>query len=148
MDESIKAMLVEEIASEFQELSSLEPGSVEHASAVEDLTKLYKLEIDGWKAEIDAEEKRRRRSIEIDQYDRDLELKKDQFNSDLRQKNEQSAKDEIHRYFNLGVSILGIGLPLAFYAYWMGKGFKFEETGTFTSTTFRGLINCFRPTKK
>lgn len=28
------------------------------------------------------------------------------------------------------------------------KGFKFEETGTYTSTTFRGLFNRFRPTKK
>ena len=25
---------------------------------------------------------------------------------------------------------------------------KFEETGTFTSSTFKGLINRFRPTKK
>jgi len=28
------------------------------------------------------------------------------------------------------------------------KGFKFEETGTYTSQTFKNLINRFRPTKK
>lgn len=43
---------------------------------------------------------------------------------------------------------LGIVLPLSFYAYWMRRGFKFEETGAFTSTTFRSLFNRFRPTGK
>ena len=38
--------------------------------------------------------------------------------------------------------------PLMFYGIWMKKGFKFEETGTYTSTTFRGLFNRFRPTRK
>ena len=31
---------------------------------------------------------------------------------------------------------------------WEKKGFKFEETGTFTSTTFRSLFSRFKPTKK
>ena len=35
-----------------------------------------------------------------------------------------------------------------FYAAWMKRGFKFEENGTYTSTTFRGLFNRFKPTKK
>jgi hypothetical protein len=47
----------------------------------------------------------------------------------------------------LGIEIIGIGLPLIFYASWMRRGFKFEETGTYTSTTFKGLFNRFKPTK-
>lgn len=51
------------------------------------------------------------------------------------------------QYLKLGVEAAGIVLPLMFYAAWMKKGFKFEETGTFTSTTFRGLFGKFKPTK-
>ena len=42
----------------------------------------------------------------------------------------------------------GIVLPLMFYGIWMKKGFKFEETGTYTSKTFMNLQHFFKPTKK
>ena len=64
--------------------------------------------------------------------------------AELKEKQEQ-AKD---RYFKLGIEAGSIILPMIFYAVWMRKGFKFEETGTFTSTTFRGLFSRFKPTKK
>lgn len=51
------------------------------------------------------------------------------------------------RFFT-DIAAAEIVLPLVFYAAWMRKGFKFEETGTFTSTTFRGLFGKFKPTKK
>lgn len=62
----------------------------------------------------------------------------------LKEKQEQT-KD---RYFKLGIEAGSIILPMIFYAIWMRKGFKFEETGTYTSTTFRGLFSRFKPTKK
>lgn len=111
MDE-IRDLLGEEIKEEIFNLSALEPGSKEKSTAIEDLTKLYRLRIE--------------------------ELsKKDQLN--------EQVKD---RYFRLGVEAAGIVLPLIFYATWMRKGFEFEETGIFTSTTFRGLFNRFKPTRK
>lgn len=64
--------------------------------------------------------------------------------AELKEKQEQ-AKD---RYFKLGIEAGSIILPMIFYAIWMRKGFKFEETGTYTSTTFRGLFSRFKPTKK
>lgn len=51
------------------------------------------------------------------------------------------------RIFGVVKDVALTGIPMIFYAYWMKKGFKFEETGTFTSTTFRGLFNKFKPTK-
>ena len=111
MDEyNIKELLSEQIAGEFGDLASLETGSEEHARAVDDLVKLYKLRIDESKADSDTA---------------------------------ANAKD---RYLRLGMEIAGLVLPLVFYAHWMKLGFKFEETGAFTSTTFRGLFNRFRPT--
>jgi hypothetical protein len=130
MDEEIRNLLGEEIKTGIRDLSTLETGSKEKSSAIEDLAKLYRLRIEETKNELDFDEK---------YYDRenDKQLKKDQL--------EEQVKD---RYFRLGVEAAGIILPLIFYAAWMKRGFKFEETGTYTSTTFRGLFNRFKPTKK
>lgn len=130
MDEEIKDLLGEEIKSGIRDLSSLPSGSEEKSSAIEDLVKLYKLRIEETKNEWDFNEK-------YESRDSDIQFKKDQL--------EEQVKD---RYFRLGVEAAGIILPLIFYGIWMRKGFKFEETGTFTSTTFRGLFNRFKPTKK
>jgi len=130
MDEEIRKLLGEEIKTEIRDLSTLEPGSKEKSTAIEDLAKLYKLRIEETKNEWDFNEK-------YESRDSDIQFKKDQL--------EEQVKD---RYFRLGVEAAGIILPLIFYATWMKRGFRFEETGTYTSTTFRGLFNRFKPTKK
>jgi len=130
MDEEIRELLGEEIKTEIRNLSTLESGSKEKSTAIEDLAKLYKLRIEETKNEWDFSEK-------YDAREGDIQLKKDQL--------EEQVKD---RYFRLGVEAASIILPLIFYATWMKRGFRFEETGTYTSTTFRGLFNRFKPTKK
>ena len=130
MDEEIRDLLGEEIKTEIRDLSTFEPGSKEKSIAIEDLAKLYKLRIDETRNEWDFNEK-------YESRDSDIQFKKDQL--------EEQVKD---RYFRLGLEVAGIVLPLIFYAVWMKRGFRFEETGTFTSTTFRGLFNRFKPTKK
>ncbi len=138
MDEnSIKDLLSEEIAEEIQALSTLEAGSKEKSTAIEDLTKLYKLRIEENKSEWEADEKYNRRVMEDEANTRDDELKQVQI--------AEQVKD---RYFRLGIAAAELMIPLMFYGIWMKKGFKFEETGTYTSTTFRGLFNRFKPTKK
>lgn len=122
MSENIKELLNEEIAAEIQAISSLNSGSEEKSKAIEDLAKLYRLRIEETKSELDAEDEQYKRS----QLD-------------------EQVKD---RYFKLGIAAAELLIPLMFYGIWMRKGFKFEETGTYTSTTFRGLFNRFRPTKK
>lgn len=59
---------------------------------------------------------------------------------------EKSSKTD--RLFKTITDGLGIVLPLGFYAFWMKRGLKFEETGTFTSKTFQGLTKFFKPTRK
>jgi len=111
-NEDIKNLLKETIKTEIKNLSTLEAGSKEKSSAIEDLAKLYRLRIEEKRNELE---------------ERDIQMKK-----------EQQIKD---RYFKLGVEAASIILPLIFYATWLRRGFKFEETGTFTSSTFRGLLN-------
>ena len=137
MDEKIKNLLCEEIEEEILKLSSLEAGSKEKSTAINDLATLYRLKIEETKTELEFDEKRERRFMEINQSDSDTRIKKSQLEA-----------DEKDRYFRLGIEVAGIILPLIFYAAWMKRGFRFEENGTFTSTTFRGLFNRFKPTRK
>lgn len=133
MTNEIENLLREEIESEIVNLGNLTPGSDEHSNAVESLVKLYKLKIDETKNEQDYLEKRKETAIAESEHT----LKTNQLS--------EQVKD---RYFRVGLEAAGIVLPLVFYAVWMHKGFKFEETGTFTSTTFRGLFQKFKTTKK
>jgi len=128
--EEIRNLLDEEIKAEIEALSSLSFGSKERLTATENLATLYKLRADETKTALDFEEKSENRK-------NDDEFKKNQL--------AEQVKD---RYFKLGIAAAELVLPLMFYAVWMRRGFKFEENGTYTSTTFRGLFNRFRPTKK
>ena len=130
MGKEIKELLEEEIKSEIENLGSLESGSQEHTTAVDSLTKLYKLKLEEDKYTYERLDKIENR--EIDQESKTAQMA-------------ESVKD---RYFRFGMAAAELVLPLMFYGIWMRRGFKFEQDGTFTSQTFRGLFSRFRPTKK
>ena len=125
MNNEIREMLEKGIKDEIQELSELQAGSKEKADAITNLATLYKVKIDDDKVQLEVEEKMNNDQLKL----------------------EDRAERNKDRYIKLGMEAAGIVLPLIFYAIWMKKGFKFEENGTYTSTTFRGLFNRFRPTK-
>ena len=145
----------EEIKTQIQDLSKLDPGSAEKSKAVDDLATLYKLKIDETKMELDFDEKQARRKMDKENRLKDDAIKEQQLKDEnsVRERDELIRKEQLaeqvkDRYIRLGIAAAEIILPLIFYSKWMKKGFKFEETGTFTSTTFRGLFNRFKPTKK
>lgn len=115
-DES-KTLLEREIEDRIENLKSQVPGAPEDSEAVENLRKLHTMRIEEIKLEMEGKTKAK-----------------------------ESKADRIYQWAKLGVDVAGIGLPLIFYGIWMDRGFKFEKDGTFTSTTFRGLFNRFRPT--
>ena len=153
--EQLKDLLSEEIKTQIQDLSKLNPGSAEKSKAVDDLATLYKLKIDETKMELDFDEKQARRKMDKENRLKDDAIKEQQLKDEnsVREHDELIRKEQLaeqvkDRYIRLGIATAEIILPLIFYSKWMKKGFKFEETGTFTSTTFRGLFNRFKPTKK
>ena len=137
MEENIRDLLSGEISREIQALCSLNAGSKEKSTAIDDLAKLYKLRIEESKNDWEYDEKYNRRVMEEEAGTRDEEMKRTQLSEQIKD-----------RYFRLGIAAAELMIPLMFYGIWMKKGFKFEETGTYTSTTFRGLFNRFRPTRK
>ena len=60
----------------------------------------------------------------------------------------QILDQKIERYVRTGVDVAKLVLPIVFYGIWLKKGFKFEETGVYSSTTFKNLFNHFKPTQK
>ena len=137
MEDTIRDLLSGEISREIQALSNLNAGSKEKSTAIDDLAKLYKLRIEESKNDWEYDEKYNRRVMEEEAGTRDEEMKRTQLSEQIKD-----------RYFRLGIAAAELMIPLMFYGIWMKKGFKFEETGTYTSTTFRGLFNRFRPTRK
>ena len=101
--------------------------------------------------ESDNQFREQEQQLKRDQLDEQIKEHEDE--TDFREREEQLKRDQMEdealgRYIRLGAELASIVLPLMFYANWMTKGFKFEETGTFTSTTFKSLFNRFKPTGK
>lgn len=151
----IKSLLDEVIEAEIAYVGSLSPGDEKKSKAIQQLADLHKLRIDEIKAKTDADEKRLRRAMDSKQHRAELNLKERQADGDeTARTNEEQFKQHqlndqvIDRYVKIGVATAELVLPLVFYGIWMKRGLKFEETGTFTSQTFKNLFNRFKPTRK
>lgn len=134
MEDRIKEMLDERIQSQIEYIASLDDDDENKTKAIDDLVQLYKLRIEESKNDKELEEKKERRLMELEQEALKAE-------NDLK----EQRKDRI---IKIVLTAAEVGLPLLFYGRWMKKGFKFEETGSFSSTTFRGLFSKFKPTRK
>ena len=130
MEEEDREMLEKRIGEVLDELANTEFGNEEREAVIEELTKLYKLKIDETKSLLDYDEKTQIRE------------------ADERFKQEQMKEQVKDRWIRVGTAAAELVIPLIFYGIWMRRGFEFEETGAYTSTTFRGLFSRFRPTKK
>lgn len=136
MNEEIVEALEGEILNEFEALKKMPAGGDEQKAVVDNIVKLYKMGTEEGKLAVDYEESKERLEMERKQAELDEELKVKQY-----------KKDRLVSFLKLGIDACGIVFPLMFYASWMKRGFKFEQEGTFTSTTFRNLFNKFKPTK-
>ncbi len=121
-------LLEEVINAQLTELENLPTGSDERKKAISELAELCQLRVDYYKA--DAEEAR----VNTESIKTLVE-------------NDHEKSDKIIQWAKIGVAAAELALPLMFYGVWMNRGFKFEETGAFTSTTFRTLFSKFKPIK-
>ena len=107
-----------------------------------------KLDIEDKRIEI--ENKTNIKKIENDFMinNRKLDIEEISGNESLKLKSKELAQEIVRDTMNdkvklidLGVKAAGIILPIIFYGSWVNKGLEFEKEGTFTSTTFKGLIS-------
>lgn len=132
----IKKMLDDAIENEIQNLGFASDAN-EKSEVIKNLAALHKLRIDEIKTEIENEEKVERRVMDKAAHDFDEDCKKVQISENV-----------LDRYTRIGIAAAELVLPLMFYGVWMKRGLRFEETGTFTSQTFKNLFNRFKPTRK
>ena len=65
--------------------------------------------------------------------------------------NEMIAKADDDKFIRILTTVTSIGATIAGLAvgsHWYSKGFKFEETGTICSSTFKGIMRDFKFFKK
>ena len=124
-NKEIIELMESEIVTLIKELSMHEPGSKEY----DDITKA----IDSLYATLNKE--------------KSLMLEEVKMEKDLELQENVNKDNKLLTAVKCGIDIAGIVLPLAFYGVWMNRGLEFEKEGSFTSTTFKGLLGKFKPTK-
>lgn len=107
----------------------------------------YDLDSENTKQAVEAIEKLYRLRIEEQRFGGELCEKQKARESEESVKNKEIHERRIDRWVNGAITVGTAAASLVFYGVWMNRGLKFEETGTFTSSTFKGLINRFRPMK-
>jgi len=132
MADEISNMLDEEIKSEMKKIKELTPGSDEHTKAVQTCERLYKLRQEDISKDREFMERSERSAI--DEQERQV-------------KHKQQFWDRIMNGLEIGVKIAGIVIPAAVYCVFMDRGYKFEETGTYTSQNMKGLMGWYKPKK-
>lgn len=130
---NLNEKLDKELERRFEDLEGLETGSREQSEATDNIVKLYKLRQDEKEQEVSA-------AADADKYALErhkLELE------------EQKANDsKLVSILGTATSVVLTFAGFAVGSYWYGKGFKFEETGTFCSKTAMGIMRDFKFFKK
>lgn len=125
----LNEMMDKELKRRFEDLENLKTGSDEQSKATDNIVKLYKLRMD---------ENEQNVSKEADEDKLLLEKSKLELEA-------EKAKDD--KLIRILTTVTSVGIPIAGFAvgsHWYSKGFKFEETGTICSSTFKGLMKDFR----
>lgn len=131
---NISEKLDESIERSLDKIASLDVGSKERSSAIDQAVQLHKLRMDELKLESEVRDRDARRIFEtqkqsLDELARDEELK-------------ESKKD---RYFRVGVAAAEIILPLALYGWLSYVGYAREFDGAVTSDTLKRVLNSIKP---
>lgn len=132
MKDEITCMLEEKIKSGIESLDNYQDGTQDKAAAIDDLTTLYKLRIE----EAKLEESRLAAQNALIVSEREEQSKK-----------AQMIQDRILQGVKLGLEGISIVGGLVLYATYLSRGFKFEETGSYTSKTFLNLIGRIKSPK-
>lgn len=118
----IDTMLRDELQREFENLKDMKSGTEEHKVGVDSLTKLLDRAIEMDKLEADVQEKAENREV-------DASLKEKQMQEDKKDRIVKNCLTAVSLIASVGLTIWG-----------SCKSWKFEETGTITSTAGREFM--------
>ena len=125
----IENLLYDEIATLYEKLRDMTPGTEEHRIIVDEITKLTD------------------RAIEMKKVDSDCEDRAATRESEQALKEQQLVEDRKDRIVRNVISAGGVILPILVTIWGTKVSLKFEETGSFTTIMGRGFINKLLPKK-
>ena len=102
---------------------------------------LDKLDLEKSKLQSNVELENRKNNINHEKNNEDVRLKETEISNDVN----KTSKDIVISVVKIGVEVIAIALPIMHNNSWMKRGFKFEETGTYTSNTFKNMFSKFKP---
>ena len=139
MENTIEGLLDDVIKSELEKVKDSTMSPEEKRTMVEYLVKLNSIQTE--RKEI------KRKETELELKHLELEDKIEVQTDDKAYKEVLAKREMLQTFVKGGIEVFGVVAPIMFYSAWMKRGLRFEETGTYTSQTFKGLFGKFKPTK-
>ena len=139
MENTIEGLLDDVIKSELEKVKDSTMSPEEKRTMVEYLVKLNSIQTE--RKEIKCKEN------ELELKHLELEDKIEVQTDDKAYKEVLAKREMLQTFVKGGIEVFGVVAPIMFYSAWMKRGLRFEETGTYTSQTFKGLFGKFKPTK-
>ena len=139
MDNTIEGLLDDVIKSELEKVKDSIMSPEEKRTTVEYLVKLNNIQTE--RKEV------KRKETELELKHLELEDKIEVQTDDKAYKEVFAKREMLQTFVKGGIEVFGVVAPIMFYSAWMKRGLRFEETGTYTSQTFKGLFGKFKPTK-
>jgi len=139
MNDRIEELLDEVIESELEKMKDSLESPEEKKVTVDYLVKLNNIQTE--RKEV------KRKETELELKHLELEDKIEVQSDDKAYKEVLVKREMLQTFVKGGIEVFGVVAPIMFYSAWMKRGLRFEETGTYTSQTFKGLFGKFKPTK-
>ena len=127
----------EELLNELTKLGTLDPNADEAKDLIKNIQALHQMRVK--EKDLSIEDSK----IQNDYYLNQRKLDIDEFKASNDNKNERiRARDaRILQLVGFGVTLGTFAIGWGLRSKWLAKGFKFEETGTFSSKT---MMECFK----
>lgn len=132
MNEELVGKIEDRIIYLIDSLNDLQPGTEEYKVTVDTINKLY-------------ETVNKEKEIGLKGDSLAIEEANNYENRKIKSKETKSGM--ILSGLKTAVELSAVVVPVVFYGVWLKKGFEFEEEGTITSNTFKGLISKFKTTR-
>ena len=130
---TVEAGLEETLWNLIEYANTLDKSSDEYAHCISNIVKMYDTWVRGCREGMEYNDRQAQREHDADTRDKQMKLEKEIAQLRLE---EEKRQHKVNIIKDVALGAAGLIVPLAVYTALFNKGLKFEQTGTFTSSTF------------
>lgn len=130
---TVEAGLEETLWNLIEYTNTLDKSSEEYAHCVSNIVKMYDTWVRGCREGMEYNDRQAQREHDSETRDKQMTLEKEIAQLRLE---EEKRQHKVNIIKDVALGAAGLIVPLAVYTALFNKGLKFEQTGTFTSSTF------------